>query len=110
LTGRTNQVLTQTPGPARGFFGEMQRTGPGHPEGPRPVNQIKQDVERALGRKLASVIEAGEMVGCSGRTIRRMVARGAITGYRLPGSRLLRVDLNELDAKLREVPTAGNAA
>jgi excisionase family DNA binding protein len=59
-------------------------------------------------RKLVSIIKAGEQLGCSGRTIRRMVARGAITGYRLPVSRLLRVDLNELDAKLREVPTAGD--
>ena len=29
-----------------------------------------------------------------------MIAAGKITGYRLPGSKLIRVDLNEIDALL----------
>lgn len=40
-----------------------------------------------------------------------MIAAGDLTGYRI-GSRLLRVDLNEVDAKLRAIPSAagGDAA
>lgn len=45
----------------------------------------------------------------SERTLRRMIAAGRVTGYRA-GPRLIRVDLNELDAVLRSIPTAGGAA
>jgi excisionase family DNA binding protein len=39
-------------------------------------------------------------------TLRRMIARGEITGYRF-GQRMVRVDLAELDALLSPIPTAG---
>lgn len=45
-------------------------------------------------------------------TIRRLIAAGRITGYRLNG-RIIRVDENEVDACFREIPTvrqAGGAA
>lgn len=41
-------------------------------------------------------------------TIRRMIADGHITGYRLPGGRHIRVDLAEVDAAFRPIPTAGS--
>jgi len=41
------------------------------------------------------------------RTIRQMIADGRINGYR-SGSRLVRVDLNEVDAAMR--PFGGDAA
>lgn len=38
-------------------------------------------------------------------TVQRRIADGTLHGYRL-GKRLLRVDLNEIDAALREIPSA----
>jgi len=62
-------------------------------------------------RRLASLAEAAAYQGgVSTKTVRRQIARGDITGYKLPGSRLLRVDLNELDELLRPIPTVGGAA
>jgi excisionase family DNA binding protein len=57
------------------------------------------------------------MVGClsvrrlstdcvSTKTVRRWITSGDLAGYRA-GKRLIRVDLNELDALLRPFPTAG---
>lgn len=56
-------------------------------------------------RRYASVRDAAEYFGCSERTIRRSISAGTLTGYRI-GKRLLRVDLNELDAALRPIPSA----
>jgi len=56
-------------------------------------------------RRLASIAAAAEYLATSQRTVRRMIASGDLTGYRI-GSRLLRVDLNEVDAKLRAIPSA----
>jgi excisionase family DNA binding protein len=45
--------------------------------------------------------------GVHPKTIRRMIARGELKAYRL-GSRSIRIDLDELDAMLRPIPTAGD--
>lgn len=63
----------------------------------------------ALARRLASIDLAAEYAGCNPRTIRRRIADGDLTGYRM-GPRLIRVDLNELDAMLRPIPTVGHVA
>lgn len=55
-----------------------------------------------------TIDEAAEEWGCSNRTIRRMIARGTVPGYRV-GPRLLRVDRDELAQAMRVVPT-GSAA
>jgi len=60
-------------------------------------------------RDYASIEEAAERLGCSQRTVRRMIAAGEIAGYRL-GKRLLRIDLAELDSIMRRIPTAGGDA
>lgn len=57
-------------------------------------------------RRLASIESAAEYAECSAKTIRRRISDGSLTGYRM-GKRLIRVDLNELDAMLRPIPTAG---
>lgn len=57
-------------------------------------------------RRLASISEAAEYAACNPRTIRRRIADGSLSGYRM-GARLIRVDLNELDAFLRRIPAAG---
>lgn len=56
-------------------------------------------------RQLASLVHAAEAYGVHPHTLRRRIADGSLTGYRL-GPRLLRVDLDELDAMLRPVPPA----
>ena len=43
------------------------------------------------------------------KTLRRMIARGELRGYRV-GPRLIRVDRHEVDAMLQPIPTAGDAA
>ncbi len=60
----------------------------------------------ALRRHLVNINQAAEHFGVSARTIRRYIAAGRVTGYRT-GPRLIRVDLNEVDAMLRPIPTAG---
>jgi excisionase family DNA binding protein len=64
----------------------------------------------AAARRYASLAAAATYLGVNQRTIRRQIADGQLTGYRL-GGRLIRVDLNELDEALRPIPTrGGNAA
>ncbi len=55
-------------------------------------------------RRLESIQSAAEYLGVSVVTIRRYIAAGRITGYRT-GSRLIRVDLNEIDDMLHPIPT-----
>lgn len=52
-----------------------------------------------------SVAEGAEHLDVHPRTIRRMIAEGRLTGYRL-GPRIIRVDLNEVDALLQPIPSA----
>ncbi len=58
-------------------------------------------------RRLVTQAAAAEYAGVGARTIRRRISDGSLTGYRI-GPRLIRVDLNELDALLQPIPTAGN--
>ncbi len=60
----------------------------------------------ATQRRLASINAAAEYADVSAKTIRRRISDGTIKGYKL-GSRTIRVDLNELDAIMRPIPTAG---
>lgn len=62
-----------------------------------------------IPRRYASLDDAAEYAGCGARTIRRLISAGELTGYRL-GKRLLRINLDELDAAMRPVPSAGDAA
>lgn len=66
---------------------------------------------RAAGdeRRLASVGTAAEIYDVNPRTVRRWIAEGKITGYRV-GSRLLKVDLAELEEKIIRVIPAGGSA
>ena len=61
----------------------------------------------AVGRRrYAKPSEAAEYLGVTTRTIRQMIADGRLTGYR-SGNRLVRVDLNEVDAAMQ--PFGGGA-
>jgi excisionase family DNA binding protein len=56
--------------------------------------------------RLVSPAQAAVYAGVHTDTIRRYISQGLLTGYRL-GNKLIRIDLDELDAMLRPVPTAG---
>ncbi len=57
-------------------------------------------------QKRLSVAQSAARLGVSPWTIRRRIADGSLTAYRV-GPKLIRVDLNELDALLRPIPAAG---
>jgi excisionase family DNA binding protein len=61
----------------------------------------------ATALQLEGLAEAAARLGVHPRTIRRHIASGSLTGYRL-GSRLIRVDASEVDALLRPIPTAAH--
>ncbi len=51
-------------------------------------------------RRYAKIAEAADYLNVTDRTIRQMIADGRLTGYR-NGNRLVRVDLNEIDAAMQ---------
>ncbi|RFZ44332.1 Helix-turn-helix domain protein [Mycobacterium marinum] len=55
---------------------------------------------RATRRRYGKISEAAEVLGVTTRTIRQMIADGRLIGYR-SGSRLVRVDLNQIDDIMR---------
>lgn len=57
-------------------------------------------------RSTGTLQEAAVLLGCSVRTVRRFIATGELTGYRV-GARLVRVDLEEVERLLRPIPTVG---
>ena len=57
-------------------------------------------------RRWASLAVAADHLAVSEKTLRRMIAAGDVRGYRV-GSRLVRVDMNELDALASPLPTRG---
>lgn len=60
-------------------------------------------------RRLASINQAAAYAVVSPKTIRRRISDGSLTGYRM-GSRLIRVDLDQLDTLLQPIPTVGGDA
>lgn len=54
--------------------------------------------------KFVSQEVAGRRWSVSTDTIRRLIASGKVTGYRLNG-RVIRVSLDEVDAAFRPIPT-----
>jgi excisionase family DNA binding protein len=67
------------------------------------VSRTRPTPQDHLKRRLANIAEAADYIGANPRTIRRYIASGRLTGYRV-GPRLIRVDLNEVDALLRPIP------
>lgn len=60
------------------------------------------------GRRFISQPAAAERWDVSVDTIRRLIAAGRITGYRL-NNRIIRVDVAEVDAAFRPIPTVAGA-
>lgn len=54
-----------------------------------------------MKRRYITITEAAEYLQISDRTVRRLIADGELTGYRLGQTgRTIRVDLNEIDQQL----------
>ena len=71
------------------------------------------DVPRALEPPVAApaqtfetITEAARRTGVHPRTLRRRIADGSLTGYRV-GPRLIRLDPAEVNGLLRPIPAAG---
>jgi excisionase family DNA binding protein len=56
-------------------------------------------------KRFISIADAAQHLDVSLKTIRRRIAAGDLKAYRLGGSRVLRVNLNELDDLMRPIPT-----
>jgi excisionase family DNA binding protein len=54
-----------------------------------------------MTRRYITITEAADYLQISDRIVRRLIADGELTGYRMGRSRrLIRVDLNEIDEQL----------
>ena len=56
-------------------------------------------------KRFISIADAAQHLDVSLKIIRRRIAAGDLKAYRLGGSRVLRVNLNELDDLMRPIPT-----
>jgi excisionase family DNA binding protein len=75
-----------------------------------PANRrTRHGRDAAPARCFASVADAAEYANVSSRTIRRYIRTGRLTGYRV-GPRLVKVELSDVDALMRPIPTAGTSA
>ena len=71
-------------------------------------DDMKKSPDRvtAEAQRFVSQEDAAARWGVSVNTIRRLIAAGKITGYRLNG-RIIRVDVAEVDAAFKPIPTSG---
>ena len=95
--------------PARPYA-QARATG-GRPRGRsegRPGGGRTDPATRATGtRRLVGLSAAAAYADVSTRTLRRYIAHGRLTGYRV-GPRLIKIDLNEVDRLARPIPTASS--
>lgn len=59
----------------------------------------------APARRLVSLVDAAAYLRITVSTLRRWISRGVLPGYKY-GDRLVRVDLNDIDALETRMPTA----
>ena len=71
-------------------------------------DDMKKSPERASGeaQRFVSQEDAAARWGVSVDTIRRLISAGKVTGYRL-NNRIIRVDVAEVDAAFKPIPTSG---
>lgn len=76
-----------------------------------PVVRVPEPLRSSAdrGRQLISIAQAAERLGVCGKTVRRRIADGSLTAYRV-GPRLLKIDVADLDDVLRPIPTARRSA
>lgn len=66
---------------------------------PKNKSQLRRDAVNG-GRRWASINDAAAYLGITDRAIRLMIADGRLDAYRGLGSRVLRIDLAEIDEKM----------
>ena len=54
--------------------------------------------------------QAAEYLGVTDRTVRAYIARGVLPASRIKGSRLIRINSDDLDALLRPIPAVKSHA
>lgn len=59
----------------------------------------------SLPRRWLTQQEAGDYLGVSDRTIRSYIAAGTLKGYKVRGVKTVRLDIRDLDALMRPIPT-----
>lgn len=69
------------------------------------VNRQAEALTKEQRKRLISLTEASKELGVVPRTVRRYVASGLLTGYKV-GPRLIRVDRDDVLGLLRQIPTA----
>jgi excisionase family DNA binding protein len=67
---------------------------------PGKSNKFPKPAVNGRGRRWASIPETAAYIGCTDRGIRLMITDGRIVAYRGFGERMIRIDLNEVDAAL----------
>lgn len=72
----------------------------------RPRTPKTQPTQGDENKRFIRQEAAAERWDVSVDTIRRLISSGKITGYRLNG-RIIRVDVAEVDAAFRPIPTTG---
>ncbi len=55
-------------------------------------------------RRLATVDMVARYLNCIPRTVRNHVSRGLYPGYKIPGTRGIRIDLNDVDRAMKPIP------
>lgn len=60
------------------------------------------------GKRFVSTQAAADYLDVSTRSVRAWISAGRLTGYRV--GRHVKLDVNELEAFARPIPTAGDAA
>ena len=56
--------------------------------------------------RLITQQQAADMLGVTDRSVRNMIARGVIQGWKVPGIRAVRVDKDEIASKLKAIPSS----
>lgn len=69
----------------------------------KPTKPVPEPVRRA--RRWATTFETAEYLKCGELTVRRMIADGRVKAYRV-NARLVRLDLDEVDASFTALPSA----
>ncbi len=62
-----------------------------------------------MERHFVSPATAAVHLGVSTKTLRRYIASGRLTAYRV-GNKIIRLDLEEVDGLLHPIPTTGGTA
>ena len=60
-------------------------------------------------RRYVSIQDAAAYLGLTDGGVRKLIAEGRLTGYRL-GKRAIRVDMNEVEGLLQPIPTSQRAS